>query len=261
MSETEDGFLTEPLDALREEIRQKYSDWRNLLVQTNRIAVAAQHSIEIHRDNNVELFAAALYARTLSTVQASILLLEVGLVPQSRTLLRAAMETLFKLAAIAKDSTVVVNLIKGHDKEKNRVVEHVKRLQHPELKKLVDEEISSGKLDLLISASTGAKSAFDYAKIAELEDWYLMVYMVFSWSTHGAVSDLDRHILKNGDGYITGLCNEPEIEDQESTWSCAIEILLKSATALAAVFPNVDQTPLEHLYADLSEMVMKYQQA
>ena len=51
----------------------------------------------------MERFAAVLFARTISTVQAAVMVLEAGLVSQSRVLLRSALETFISLAGIAKE--------------------------------------------------------------------------------------------------------------------------------------------------------------
>lgn len=251
MSEADDGFLTEPLDHVREAVRQKYPNLRSLLIRVNRLAVANQHSIEIHLDSNVEKYAAALFARTLASIQASVLLLDVGLVSQARTLLRSVMETYFSLAAIAKEPGVVVKLLEGDAAEQTRAAKYIKLWQSHELKKIADEAFASDQLQPFIESTANALSTFDLAQKAGLEEWYRTVYMVFSWSTHGAAVDLDRHLVVGEDGDVANFRNEPEVEDQELSWLCAIEILLKATTALAAVFPNVDQNPLEQQYADL----------
>ena len=41
------GLLTESLhDEIRAAVREKYADWRSLLGEVNRLAVAKQHSIQ-----------------------------------------------------------------------------------------------------------------------------------------------------------------------------------------------------------------------
>ena len=259
MSKADDGFLTEPLDHVREAVRLKYADWRSLLGQVNRLAVANQHSIEIHLDSIVEKYASALFARTLTTTQASIRLLELGLVPQANALLRSAMETHFALAAIAEEPDIVDKLLDGYVAEQKRVATYIKLWQSPELIQFAGEAFAPVRLQPITTNTANALSTFDLAKKAGLEDWYRTVYMVFSWSAHGATVDLDRHVVVGEDGDVAEFRNEPEIEGQEQTWLCAIEILLKATTALAAIFSNVDQSPLEQHHADLQTLKAKFQ--
>ncbi len=254
MSDAIDGFLAASLDGVRSHVREKYTAWRDLLLRVNRLAVASQHSIDIHTDSNVERYSAVLYARTLTTTQASILLLEIGLVSQARILLRSALETLFALGAIAKDQNVVDNLVEGHAAEQKRAARNIELWQHSELKKIADAERASGRLQSILNSSGTALSTFDLAQKAGLEDWYRTVYMVFSWPVHGAGVDLNRHVVVGEDGNTTEFRNEPEVDGQESSWMCAVEVLLKAIQALAAVFSNVDQGPIEKHYADAQRL-------
>jgi len=195
----------------------------------------------------------------LTTVEASILLLEIGLIPQARVLLRAAMETLFSLAAIAKEPSVVDRLIEGHAAEQKRAARNVGLWTNPELKQIAESQVASSQLESILASSATALSTFDLAQKAGLEEWYRTVYMVFSWSTHGALIDLDRHTVMGEDGNVVEFRNEPEIEDQESSWICAIEILLKATIALAAIFPSIDQSPVEKHYADAKSLARKFE--
>lgn len=258
MSDDVDGFLAESLHRVRSHVREKYAAWRDLLLRVNRLAVANQHAIVIHTDSNVERYSAVLFARTITTTQASTLLLEMGLVSQARVLLRSAVETLFALAAIAKDANTVGKLVEGHAAEQKRAAKNAQLWQDGELKKIADAEAASGRLQSNLDSSATALSTFDLAQKAGLEDWYRTVYMVFSWSVHGAAVDLDRHVVVGEDGNVAEFRNEPEVDDQESSWMCAIEVLLKAVAALATIFPNVDQSPMEQQYAEARGLASKY---
>jgi hypothetical protein len=250
MSVAVDGFLSESLDHVRSHVREKYAAWCGLLMRVNQLALANQHAIVIHTDSNVERYSAVLFARTLATTQASTLLLEAGLVSQARVLLRSALETLFALAAIAKDANIVEKLIEGHFAEQKRFAKNAQLWQDDELKKIAEAETVSGQLQSVLNSSATALSTFDLAQKAGLEDWYRTVYMVFSWPVHGAAVDLNRHVVISGDGNVEAFRNEPEVDDQESLWLCGIEVLLKAIAALATTFPNVDQGSMEQYYVE-----------
>lgn len=246
----EDGFLCESLSEVRDVVRTKYAEYWSLLRQANRLAVSRQHALVIHVDSTSERYAACLFARTLATIQASVLLLESGLVSQTRMLLRSALETLFPLGAIAEDPGVVDRLVEGHTAEQKRVAKSMQLWQHPELVQIAHAEIAAGNLQTFLDSTATALSTFDLAQKAGLEDWYRTVYMVFSWPVHGAAVDLDRHVVVGPNGEVSEFRNEPEVDEQESTWLCCIEILLKSLAFLGKVFPNIDQTTVARLYED-----------
>lgn len=139
-----DGLLTESLrDEIRAVVREKYAEWRDLLDHVNRLAVAAnQHSIQIHRDNKVEGYAALLFMRTLASIQASILLLEAGFISQARTVQRSALETFFSLAALAKEPGFVNNLIEGHEADQKNMMKKMKLWEGLELKQIKEAAFS-----------------------------------------------------------------------------------------------------------------------
>ena len=254
MFENDDGFLTESLGYVREAVRLKYADLYNLLRRVNRFAVHSQHLISIHPNNQQEEFVAKYFARTLTSTQASILLLETGLPSQAQILLRAAMETHFALAAIVKDSSVINKLIDGHRAEQKRVAKTYKHFQNSELKQSAVEVYESGRLQPFLESTATPLSAFDLAQKAGLEDLYRTAYMIFSWPTHGAIVDLERHVVKGENGHLVEFRNEPEVENQEFSWFCAIELLLIALNALAEVFSSVDKACLEQLFADLNKL-------
>lgn len=257
MSDAVDGFLAGSIEHVRSHVRDEYAAWLGLLMRVNRLAVKNQHAIVIHKDNIVERYSAVLFARTLSTTQASVLLLEIGLPSQAQTLLRSALETLFALAAIAADASVVNKLIEGHAAEQKRAAKNIQLWQHDVLRKIAEVEADFGRLKSALNSSAAALSTFDLAKKAGLEDWYRTVYMVFSWPVHGAAVDLNRHAVVGEDGEVTEFRNEPEVGNQESSWMCAIEVLLKAITALGTVFSNVDQGLMEQQYAEVRDLAAK----
>ena len=257
MSYAKDGFLTESPHHVQQLVRITYAEWRNLLGRINQLAVANQHSIMINRGNQVERYAAVLFARTLSTTQASILLLESGLVPQARALLRSALETYLALAAIAKEPAFVNKLIEGHAAEQKRVTKNMELWQSRGLREIAGEAIASGRWLIDDKSSAKSLSTLAVAQKAGLEDLYRTMYMSLSWPVHGASVDLQRHVIVV-DGEEAGFQNEPEVEGQESSWLCAIDILLRTMTALALIFPSdVDQGPLNQYHADTKALVVQ----
>lgn len=196
-----DGLLAESLrDEIRAVVREKYAEWRGLLGQVNRLAVANQHAIQIHPDNEVEWHAALLFIRTLASIQASILLLEAGFISQARTVQRSALETFFSLAALAKEPSFVARLIEGHEAEQKNMMKKMKLWEAPELRQIKEAAVGSGQWEHVSASTANSLSTFDIAKIAGLADWYRSVYMVFSWSAHGATVDLNRHLVVNANG-------------------------------------------------------------
>lgn len=253
----EHGFLTEPFDEPRATIRERYREWRTLLLQVNRLSVKNQHSLDIHCEDKREVYAAVLFARTLSTTQGTVLLLKRGLVPQARALLRAALETLFALTAIANDPQVVDNLIETYTVERGRAAKNVRLWKDPGLREIAAAEEASGQLQQFLDSPAAAISTCALAQKGGLEDWYRTVYMILSWSVHGTAIDLERHIVLGRDGNIAEFRNEPEVDNQRFSWECAIEVQLKALRALLKIFPTVEGSAIEPLEAALHVLAAK----
>lgn len=236
------GFLSEPFDEVRTAIRARYGAWRELLLQVNGECVRAQHAIEVNSHDPRQLLAAVLFARTLASTQAGVLLLEHGLLAQARTMLRAAIETLFQLGAIYREPFVTSKIINAHDADRRTIADRMLRWKSEEPRDAIRNEISEDELHALKASKAAGLNVYELACKAEMEEWYLTLYSLLSFPTHGAISDLRSHVVENDDGLIQELRNEPEINEQESSWGYAIEIQIKAADALVGVFgsPKID---------------------
>lgn len=255
----ESGFLSEPFDDVRANVRSTYEAFHSLLHHVNRESVELQHSIEIHTENNREVYAATLFARTLSSSQATVVLLEHGLVPQARTVLRSGLETLFALIAIAEKPELVKRLIDSHGAEQRRAAKNITLWKHPDLKAIAETQNAKESFQMLLTSPESKISTFELAEAAGLEDWYRSIYMTLSWSAHGATIDLDRHIVQNEDGQMIEFRNEPEISNQEVDWVVAIDIQIKATYALALIFNSVDIASATLHEANLHKIAENFQ--
>jgi hypothetical protein len=236
------GFLSDPFDEVRATVRSRYGPWRELLLLVNGECVKAQHAIEVNPLDPRQLLAAVLFARTLASTQAGVLLLEHGLVSQARTMLRTAIETLFQLGAIYRDPNATSKIIASHDADRRTVADRMLRWKSERLRDAIRSEISEDELLELKASKAPGLNVYDLACKAEMEEWYLTLYSLLSFPAHGALSDLTSHVIEDGDGVVHELRSDPEIEEQESSWGYAIEIQLKAADALGGIFgsPQID---------------------
>ena len=140
------GFLSEPFDEVRLAVRHQYAKLRTVLVALNERCVVAQHEIRVRPDEPRELLGAALFARTLASTQAAVLLLEHGLLSQAKVVLRAALESLFALAAIAKEPELALPLAQSQQADKQSLADKMLQWQGSELKSSRSEWIDEARL-------------------------------------------------------------------------------------------------------------------
>lgn len=52
-------------------------------------------------------------------------------------------------------------------------------------------------------------------------------------------------MVKDADGFLVEIQNEPDTQGQEVAWLVAIDIQIKAFFELSKIFPNVDKTAFE----------------
>lgn len=253
-----DGFLSEAVREVRSEVHNKYAQYVDLAYSINHLAVALQQDLSIDVDKLEEAIGAALYARTLACTQSAILLLEHGLPAQARTVLRAALESLFPLVAITKDSSIASAFVASHDADRLILVDRIRRWKDPALRASIDSKVTEAELDAMSKGTGKPINLYELAKIAEMEDWYLTLYTLLSFAAHAKVSDLDRHVVLDENGDTTGFQNEPDILDQETVWTWSSEVQLAAMQSVADLF-SLDARELEPLRNRLGELAKHHE--
>lgn len=249
-----DGFLSEAVREVRSEVHNRYAEHVGLTYSINRRAVALQHDLLIHVDKLEEAIGAALYARTLACTQSAVLLLEHGLPTQARTVLRSALESLFPLAAIAKDATLAPALLASHDADRRTLVDRIRRWKDPALRASIDSKVTEAELSAMSAGTGKPTNVYELAKAADMEDWYLTLYTLLSFAAHAKVSDLDRHVVLDETGEATEFQNEPDTSDQGTVWAWVGEVQLAAMRSIASLF-SLDANDLESLRERLEKLV------
>ena len=252
-----DGFLSESVREVRGEVHAQYPLYVELARLTNRRAVDLQHELQIHVHKLDEVLGAVLYARTLAFAQSCVILLEHGMPVQGKTVLRAGLESLFQLAALAKDIAIAPTLLASHDADRRTLADRIKRWRDPALRASIDSQLSEADLSAMAAGTGKPVNIYELAKLAEMEDWYLTMYTLLSFAAHSKVSDLDRHVVVGDDGEPIEFQNEPVTTDQASVWAWGVEVQLAAMRSVAAIF-SLEVPELEVLgkrLADLPEQL------
>jgi len=88
----------------------------------------------VPRDYLPALVAAVCFMWTLTNIEAAVLLVLRGMGPPARIMLRASMESLFKLKAVERDRNVTNAILAGDDEFRRKLLEKYNRLDNPQLK-------------------------------------------------------------------------------------------------------------------------------
>jgi len=233
---SEEGFLSDETAGVVQAIERRYASWISILRSVNERAVKAQYEAKIPREYLPALVAATCYMRTLTNIQAAVLLMLRGLDAPARIMLRASLESLFKLKAVERDRNVVNAILAGDDVFRRKLLEKYKRIADPKLKAELERigPLESDTAEKFKEWGVKPLSVEQMAEKADMTLLYLSTYPVLSDPVHAGIRDLERHV-ETDNGEIVALHNEPKIEDLEILFLMATEFMISALEGFASI--------------------------
>jgi hypothetical protein len=221
-------------------VNERYAIWIATYSEIESRVRELQHNRLLRTEGLQHLLVMALFARTVSNTSAAMIVAEHGYEVQCKTLLRTALESMFALAAIAKDSSMAEAFSRAGERELKRKV-FKSRLWSRDLRSPLESRFSTETFkeaeDIAKSTKTKNISTEEMAKAAGLHDWYLTAYTVFSDAVHGNIHDLERQFVRSEDGdEIEGIRSGAIVDNLHGLYLCASEILLKGLEVMDDVF-------------------------
>jgi hypothetical protein len=179
------GFLSAELEKYRDVYRSTHKDLFAVCEQksdsvTTRLFQANLSKLEDANETHV-VVAIGLWLRCVRSCQASLLLLERGLVPEAQALIRSAYEFLFYAVAILKDPKILDSMWEGDGYARREQAESMLR-EGREVGAL-NEEQTERLTSLIAQLEKGKKqiSSYDAAKKAGMAYLYATVYRGMSF--------------------------------------------------------------------------------
>lgn len=221
-------------------VRERYAIWIAIYAEIESRVRELQHNRPFRIDGLQHLLVMALFTRTVSNTSAAMLVAEHGYEVQCKALLRTALESMFAMAAIAKDPSMAETFEQAGERELKRRV-FKSRLWSQGLRKPLESRFSSETFKKAenIAKSTKAKnmSTEEMSKVAGLHDWYLTAYTIFSDAVHGNIHDLEQQFVRSEGGEeIEGVRSGAILDNLHGLYLCASEVLLKGLEAMDDVF-------------------------
>lgn len=221
-------------------VSERYAIWIAIYTEIESRVRELQHNQRFRIDGLQHLLVMALFARTVSNTSAAMLVAEHGYEVQCKTLLRTALESMFALAATAKDPSMAETFTQAGERELKRKVFKTRlwsqNLRSP-LKSRFNTETFKNAEDIAKTTKAKYVSTEEMAKMAGLHDWYLTAYTIFSDAVHGNIHDLERQFVRSEDGdEIEGVRSGAIVDSLDSLYLCASEILLKGLEVMDEVF-------------------------
>jgi len=254
----EKGFLGKEVEQWIPRIRNAHKGLFVLADEVNEYCQKAMYKFEAHNKDKQEVLVSTLYIRTLNNYQASILLAERGMMPQSRVIVRAMVEALFSLCAIAKSEKYADDFILEDQKNRLKYLNKFRQLHGglpPDankeevelLEKQLKEEIRAGEIK--------EKSTEQWSKDAGMHDWYLTAYSVLSATVHSKVKDLERYLALNDKNEIVEFRWGPDDHDVEEILMTLIQGMLTALNCERSLFEQKQESEVSDFQERLNSLV------
>jgi hypothetical protein len=252
------GFLGSSIEDWIRKIRTKHANFFALTDNINEEAQKFLFELQPHSKHVQELLIVSLYLRSLSTYQATLLLVERGMMPEARLMLRGLLEVLFFLCAIGKKPDLAKDYVEEHQQYRLKLLRKFKELHGAtfpldigleDVKSLEEElkaEIGAGKFTV--------RTTEQWAQEAGLHEWYLSVYAILSITAHIKVKDLERYLVTDKSGEIRGIKWGPDDHDVKNIFITAAESMLIAMKSASEVFQINKDDIINNLHAELEKI-------
>jgi hypothetical protein len=252
----EEGFLSAEIDDLTQKCHTKYKEWFELHESINRYCWGLTSRLKFHSDNRQEYITFALFLRMLGIFEGSYILIERGMVSETKVLLRTLMEALFSLRAIAKDKEGAEQFYQEHNYLKymalkkmlqanSQVIplngrDHSKRLAE------LENEVKTKKLKPL--------SVENWAKKANLHDFYISAYSYFSWTAHSNIMEIGQLLNGESDDSVRKIILSPNFEEVCKYLMTGIECIVIALGSINELFNLKENNKIEEFDRSYKEL-------
>ena len=223
--------------------------WFDLADDLGRTGVAILSSLKVPLADTQKFCLATLFVRVHDTFQSAILLLEHGMIPSARDLLRSATEGAIASFAVKSDAAFIDELIGAHRKHQLTLAEVLnkdaayKRTLSSEQIAEINRVVSENKQ---LEVQQGSKfRPINWADVAvrHCPALYDLLYRDLSTDgTHVSVNALNRYVQADANLQITALKGGPDISELPEALSLACLVFLWALHPVAEMFELDDVT-------------------
>lgn len=253
----EDGFLSDEIERWIDKHHQEYADWFALCEDLNRFCQNTMLHLNVHTTNKQEILAAVLFIRILGAFQASILMVERGMINEARVVVRSLLEALFTLTAISKDTGLADNYIRDDENQQLKALRKIEILRqdekHGHVVDIGKDEIDRKIAELQNIDKVQSVAIEELSKKAGLHSLYLIAYFDLSSTAHLKIRDLESHLRTDKKGDLSRFAWGPDAKEIEDVLYQAIEFTVFCLIALHEIF-RLDIKP------EIDEFVRRYRE-
>lgn len=242
----------------RDWISAHRNKFRSALERSNQLGEASTKLLttaQVREDNLREIVVSSLLARSLEHYASVIRNAESGWPAPTQVALRALIESVFTLRAVANDSEVLQRYLAEDDYQRLALLKKLERTTTLALRKHYDADLKAELEEKIARTSTSMASLRTdvLAEKAGLLEWYLVVYATLTGPAHSKIRDLQRYVQSSAPEPLS-LSLAPSEDDTLGLLSTAGNALLFAVETFQAVF----DLSIEENVEDLRRLFQKW---
>jgi Family of unknown function (DUF5677) len=249
MSFETDGFFSPDIDRFREAVRTTapFKAWFDYALGLNRIGLdLLKHASTPSADRRLFTMYGH-FVRTDQTFQGALLMAERGMVPNARILLRSGVESAIAICALAKDDSLVEQMIAAHHLNQRKYaricLDNPTYRESYSAQELAAMQATVTAVDAMEAASGKRLKDINWADTAAEHcfDLYNLLYRSLSSDgTHATVDSLNRFVEVDSSKQITAFKVVPDTDGLVEALSAACLLFIWAADPFAAAFGRQD---------------------
>ncbi|MCK5312476.1 MAG: hypothetical protein KAJ62_10215 [Desulfobacteraceae bacterium] len=255
-----DGFLSEEIINSKDYFMDQYADIFDFANNLNRFSMDLMRSQKVDWEDKRKFILKTLHIRIIENYQATIMLLQFGMVSQAKVLVRGMLETVFILVALQKKPDLIQSYYDQFEEGRRRALKASCQFKGEELKKAAKEHnlethyVEQKKF--LKNKELNSLRPKQWAIAAELEDFYNLWYTLYSNSAHSNLPALDDHIDKTEKDI--NLSFGPTSKYLCETFQCCAYIMLNANSSMALCYNQDKKSELDAVYEKIKDIDEKY---
>lgn len=256
MSLDQKGFLSPGIERFKGLYQRQFQEYFSLAHASVQQAHTLKFRLDVKNDDGQKVYAAALFLKIMMDVEAAIVVLELGMGSQGRSLLRVAMEASFILSNMCRSEGFLRAYALMGEKQRLKLVRGIKKGNDPTMASVRNELTD----DLLVELEKSVKgepsrSAESLAGKVGMLEIYNTHYRLFCMDVHTGPAVLQRMFIENTKNEIIAFQWGPDEKEElrPELLECA-RLLLQSIREICALFRLKIDSDLENILKEFARV-------
>lgn len=257
----QEGFLSPEMENIEKDIEKEYSFVFDNVKGYNKFFHETSFKFIIKQNSLQHLCLAALYLRSLSLYQSTILLSKKGITREANILLRSLFEIKYIVISLSKFPSLVNEYLGQEAVEMKKILKNSKKWEREFAENISIKEIESKlkEAENLINLHKIKRYTIrNFAERAELLKDYEMNYSILCLTGHSNIFDIKKHFILDKNGIVTSFNWGPNKNDITSLLGISTETMFVILGSLKDVFSLNIEDEYHQNFMDYNKIRAKF---